>query len=51
MSANWKEILRNIDTKTDFLVNGYIRECETLLQKNDATIIPSLVIYTVLMYY
>ena len=52
MSTNLNQILSQIDHKTNHLVHGYIRAIEQILkQDNSAIIIPSLVIYTCLIYY
>ena len=52
MTSQWKEILSNIDTVTDCLVHGYLREAEKSLETDEeSVVIPSLIIYTILMYY
>ena len=47
MATSWKQILNDIDTDTDCLVHGYFRNSE----EKSRIVIPTLVIYTCLMYY
>ena len=52
MAGKWKEFCKDIDDRTYQLVHGYIREYENTFKHNHSSfIIPSLVIYTCLMYY
>ena len=51
MATTWKTILEDVDDKTDCMVNGYVRQSEELLNEDESTIIPPLIIYTILMYY
>ena len=52
MATNWKQVSSLIDRKTDHIVYGFVHEIERALDDDESdTIIPPLIIFTILMYY